>query len=284
MKISVEKLYHAYNPGTPMAFSALEDVSFALDAGNFLGILGGTGSGKTTLIKHLNGLLYPTDGKVLVNGKDTRSFGPGLALKVGVVFQRPERQLFEDSVFNDISFVLRRFSGFSDDEISDKTMSAASRMRLDMEKLGDRSPFSLSEGEKRKVAIAGILANDPEVLVLDEPAVGLDPTSVIDLVEVLQHMKVVDKKTIIVVSHDMEPFLPLLDNLLVLKEGRIAAFGSTDEVVLNLRKDSTMIDMLPEIALLVSDLRAAGCPIPQNEFRLTVLAKELAKCAGVIDT
>ncbi|MBI5249709.1 MAG: ATP-binding cassette domain-containing protein, partial [Desulfomonile tiedjei] len=254
---------------------------FSVDGGGFLGILGGTGSGKTTLIKNLNGLLYPTSGKVLIDRTDTKSFGTGLALKIGVVFQRPERQLFEDTVLNDISFVLRRFSGLSEDEILERARLAARQVGLNLEELGDRSPSSISEGDKRKVAMAGILVNDPEVLVLDEPAVGLDPRSVVDLVEVLHKMKNSKKKTIIVVSHDMGPFLPLLDYMLVLNQGKIAAFGSPDDVCRCLGRDPNMREMLPEIAVLVSDLRSAGCPIPANEFRIPVLAQELSKLAGV---
>lgn len=280
MKISVEKLHYVYNERTPLAFAALEGVNFDLNDGTFLGILGGTGSGKTTLIKNLNGLLYPTMGRVLIDGKDTKSFGPGLARKVGIVFQRPERQLFEETVYSDISFVLRRFSGLSEEEIRKKTVSAASQVRLDLEKLGDRSPSSISEGEKRKVAIAGILANDPEILVLDEPAVGLDPPSVVDLVDVLQRMRNTNKKTIIVVSHDMAPFLPLVDKILVLNQGRIAAFGSPEDVCRCVDKNSNIREMLPEIAVLVSDLRAAGCPIRGNEFRIPILAREVAKYVG----
>lgn len=282
MKIRVEKLCYVYNHGTPLAFRALEEVSFELDEGGFLGILGGTGSGKTTLIKNLNGLLYPTSGKVFIDDTDTKSFGRGLARKVGVVFQRPERQIFEDTVFNDISFVLRRFSDRSEPEISDRVYRAACQAGLDLDKLGHRSPSSLSDGEKRKVAIAGILVNDPEILVLDEPAVGLDPPSVVELVEELRTMKNSNNRTIVVVSHDMGPFLPLVDDLLVLNQGAVAAFGSPEQVCRCLRENQSMRDMLPEIAVLVCDLRSAGCHIAPNEFKIPILAKELAKLAGVV--
>lgn len=270
-----------YNRGTPLEFKALEDVSFSVAAGGFLGILGGTGSGKTTLIKNLNGLLRPTTGRVSINGRDTKSFGPGLARKVGVVFQRPERQLFEDTVFRDVSFVLRRFSGLSQREIREKARLALLQVGLDLDEMGGRSPRSLSDGEKRKVAIAGILVNEPEVLVLDEPGVGLDPPSVADLIEVLEQMKTAGERTIVVVSHDMGAFLPLLDHMVVLNHGRMAAFGAPDDACRSLREDPNMTEMLPEIAVLVHDLRSAGCSIPPNEFRIPILARELAKLAGV---
>jgi energy-coupling factor transport system ATP-binding protein len=284
MKIRVEQLHYAYNQGTPLEFKALEEVSFTVAHGGFLGILGGTGSGKTTLIKALNGLLYPTMGRVLINGTDTKSFGPGLARKVGVVFQRPERQLFEDTVFNDVSFVLRRFSGRSQKEIREKARLALLQVGLNLDELGDRSPRSLSDGEKRKVAISGILLNEPEILVLDEPMVGLDPPSVVDLIEVLEQMKTTGEKTIVVVSHDMGAFLPLLDQIVALNHGRMAAFGSPEDVCRCLREDPKMIEMLPEIAVLVYDLRSAGCSIPPNEFRIPILARELAKLAGVVSS
>lgn len=281
MKIRVEQLHYAYNQGTPLEFKALEDVSFSVAGGGFLGILGGTGSGKTTLIKNLNGLLYPTMGRVLIDGRDTKSFGPGLARKVGIVFQRPERQLFEDTVFGDVSFVLRRFSGLSQKEIRQKARLTLLQLRLNLDELGGRSPRSLSDGEKRKVAIAGILINEPEILVLDEPLVGLDPPSVVDLIEVLEQMKTTGERTIVVVSHDMGAFLPLLDQIVVLSHGRMAAFGTPDDVCRCLREDPNMAEMLPEIAVLVHDLRSAGCSIPPNEFRIPILARELAKLAGV---
>ena len=282
MQIRVEKVDYVYNPGTPLEFKALSGIDFVLETGKFLGILGGTGSGKTTLIRHLNGLLTPGCGRVLVDGKDTRKWGPHLRKKVGVVFQRPERQLFEETVFKDISFVLRRFSKLPSEVVRERVRAAAAVLGLNMDEFGTRSPLALSEGEKRRVAIAGILVNEPEVLVLDEPAVGLDPPSIADLISVLEDIKVKRQKTVIVVSHDMDPFLPLLDKLLVLDRGKMAAFGSPEDVCLSQAQNPNIREMLPDIAVLVSMLRSAGCEIPHNEFRIPVLAREFAKLAGVI--
>jgi energy-coupling factor transport system ATP-binding protein len=279
LEIRVEELEYVYNPGTPLEIKALGGVDFTVGTGKFLGILGGTGSGKTTLIRNLNGLLTPTRGRVLLDGTDSRSFGPSLRKKVGVVFQRPERQLFEDTVFKDISFVLRRFSGLSSEAIQERVRTAVAALGLDINELGDRSPLALSEGQKRKVAIAGILVNEPEALILDEPAVGLDPPSIEDLVAILEQMKESGDKTVIIVSHDMDPFLHLLDLLMVMRKGNSLAFGTPDDVCRSLAKDPAAWSLLPELALLVHDLRDAGYDLPANEFRIPILVEKLAGSA-----
>jgi energy-coupling factor transport system ATP-binding protein len=280
MHITFDRVSHTYNKDTQLELTALRDVSFELASHRSLGILGGTGSGKTTLIKLLNGLLYPTSGRVLIDGKDTRDYGSELALRVGVVFQRPERQLFEDTVFNDISFVLRRFSGLSQSEIHEITFSAGQLMGLNLDHIGERHPESLADGEKRRVAIAGILVNRPQVLVLDEPGVGLDPAAVSDLIQVLGTVKASGERSVIVVSHDMGPFLPILDTLLVLNQGKLAAMGTPEEVCEELSEDREMRSILPPIALLVHELRLAGFPIPVGEYRIPKLAEEIARLAG----
>ncbi|MGB6065548.1 MAG: ATP-binding cassette domain-containing protein [Desulfomonilaceae bacterium] len=276
MKIQVENLYYAYNPGTPLEIRAIEDISFGLSAGTFLGILGGTGSGKTTLIRNLNGLLVPTRGRVLLDGTDVRSYGTNLRRKVGVVFQRPERQLFEQTVFADISFVLRRSSSLSEMEIRNKVRSACELVGLNLDEIGERCPLTLSDGAKRKVAISGILVNAPEVLILDEPAVGLDPPSLANLIRTLEKMKSARNTTVMITSHDMEPFLPLLDLIMIMKQGRVAGFGSPSEVCEALGNDASTRDLLPELALLVHDLRSAGVPLSPDEFRIPLLVERLS--------
>lgn len=275
MNIQVENLDYVYNPGTPLEIKALEGISFGLPAGTFVGVLGGTGSGKTTLVKNLNGLLTPTRGSVLLDGVDIRSYGPGLRLKIGVVFQRPERQLFEETVFGDISFVLRRSSKLSGEEISSKVRNACELIGLNIDEIGRLSPMVLSDGAKRKVAIAGILVNQPEVLILDEPAVGLDPPSLADLTRALEEMKTSRERTVVIVSHDMEPFLQILDLMMVLNQGRIAALGSPSEVCEALENDSATRELLPELALLVHDLRKAGVPLASDDFRIPILVERL---------
>ena len=281
MEIRVEDLHYVYNQGTPLATRALEGVSFTLSSGKALGILGGTGSGKTTLIRHLNGLLFPTQGRVLIGGVETRAHGPQLARKVGVVFQRPERQLFEETVFKDISFVLRRFSRLSGEEILSRVDHACAQVGLVLRDIGDRSPHDLSDSEKRKVAIAAVLVNRPDVLVLDEPSAGLDPFAVAGLIRLLEEIKASGDKTIVVVAHDMEEFLPLVDQTLVMDRGHVAAFGTPSEVCAALRGDPETAALLPGLALVVDDLQSAGYDMNRSGYGARALADRIAVLAGL---
>jgi energy-coupling factor transport system ATP-binding protein len=281
LEIRVNNLDFVYNRGTPLETRALEGISFALEQGKYLGILGGTGSGKTTLIKTLNGLLPPTAGTVLIDGENAKTLGTQLRRRVGVVFQRPERQLFEETVSKDISFVMRRFSDLTDGEIHRRVAEACELVGLDLETTADRPPLALSDGEKRKVAIAGVLVNKPELLILDEPVVGLDPPSRNDLLRVLEAMKESGERSVVIVSHDMDEFLSILDQLMVLENGRLSAFGSPEEVCGVLENNR---ELLPGFALLLKDLRQAGLPLPTDEYRVSVLAdliEDMSASTGV---
>jgi len=280
LEIKVENLAYIYNPGTPLEIRALEEVSFVLPSGKVLGILGGTGSGKTTLIKTLNGLLQPSKGRVLLNGVEAKEFGPDLRRKVSIVFQRPERQLFESTVAQDISFALRRVSELTEKEIRDRVQEAGDLVGLDIKSLADRSPTTLSDGEKRKTAIAGVLVNKPEVLVLDEPAVGLDAPSVRELVDLVHELSKSRGASVIIVAHDVEAFLPVLDQMMVLGKGRVAALGSPAEVCEALGDDPEMRDLLPGIGILVRDLRKAGYSIAADETRIPALVNRLLELRG----
>ncbi len=242
--IRLENLEHIYHVGTPLELRALHPVNLDLPGGSFLGIAGGTGSGKTTLVKHFNGLLEPTSGRVLINGEDASTCSSGLTRRVGLVFQRPERQLFERTVYEDISFVLRRFSGLPGEEIATRVRNACELTGLDIAEIGDRAPHSLPDGLKRKAAIAGVLVNEPEVLILDEPAVGLDPPGVRGLLTFLDRVRIGGRTTVVVVSHDMEPFLPLLDLLLVLKKGRMVLLGRPETVIDRMTADPDLRGLL----------------------------------------
>lgn len=280
MEIRADHIEYVYNPGTPLELKALNDLSFTLPTGSVTGILGASGSGKTTLVRNLNGLLEPTNGSVLVDGIDTRAYGPELRRRVGLVFQRPERQLFEETVFKDISFVLRRFTKLSETEIFRRVEQASALVGLDINQIGSRSPMTLSDGERRKVAIAGILTNEPQVLILDEPAVGLDLPSVVNLVRLIQEIKQGGDRSVIIVSHDLDAFLTVLDTLIVLDQGRLAAFGSPMTVCAQLGDDPQIRPFLPEPALLLYDLHKNGFPVNRNEFRIQVLAQQLAGLLG----
>ncbi len=258
----------------------MEGISFSLQHGETLGIVGGTGSGKTTLIKNLNGLLSPTAGKVRVDGIDIRDYGPGLSKRIGVVFQRPERQLFEETVFKDISFVLRRFTDLPDDQIHERVRAACDAVALDPDEVTDRAPTALTDGQRRKVAIAAILINEPEVLILDEPVVGLDPPSMNELVRLIERLTASGERSLIIVAHDMEVFLPVLDRLMVLNQGRMAALGSIADVCDKVGDDPVVREILPPLAVLVHDLRKAGVPLDRNEFRVSVLAERLIEFRG----
>jgi energy-coupling factor transport system ATP-binding protein len=284
MEIRVHNLRFVYSKGTPLEVCALEDISFAVDPGRIVGILGGTGSGKTTLMRILGGFLTPTEGTVLIDGRNTREMGPGLKRNIGVVFQMPERQLFEETVYRDISFVMRRFSELPDSEIRTRVRAACDSLRLDIDRIGDRSPSTLSDADKRKVAIAAMLVNEPETLILDEPAVGLDPPSVTDLVQVLRRVHASGERTVIIVSHDMEFFLPIIDLVLVLDSGRAVTFGRPQEVWERLGEDPNLRDLLPGPALLVHELRRAGLAVSWDDLSAASLADRLTdlyRLAGV---
>jgi energy-coupling factor transport system ATP-binding protein len=280
MDIRVENLGFVYNKGTPLEVRALSHVSFHLKHGTCLAILGGAGSGKTTLVKHLNGLLKPTEGQVLVDNQDTRKWGSILRRKVGLVFQHPERQLFEETVLADISFVLRRVARVSEKEIEENVDQVCEYLGLDIQEIGERSPLSLSQGIRRKVAIAGVLVNDPEVLILDEPGVGLDPPSLVELRDILGRLKQYEKKSLVIVSHDVESFLPLLDEILVLEKGKVASIGTPHQVCEELGDNERLRPVLPGIALLVRDLQKAGVPIESGNYQVSQLTDQIARLVG----
>jgi energy-coupling factor transport system ATP-binding protein len=280
LEIRVENLDYVYNPGTPLELKALEQVTFTVPHSKVLGIIGGTGSGKTTLIKNLNGLLIPTKGKILLDGKENHAYGTFLRRKVGVVFQRPERQLFESTVYRDISFALTRLRGVRAEEIRERVEEACKFAGLDLKSIADLSPLSLSDARQRKAAIAGILVNRPEIFILDEPGAGLDPPSLKELVVFLQTLKLRGNTTILIVSHDLEPFLHLIDYLLVLDRGRVAAFGTPAEVCELLGDDPVMKEILPELALFVHDLHKAGCAVARDEYRIPELLHQLTNLSS----
>ena len=268
--IQVEGLTHIYHPGTSLERTALREISLEVFPGECLGIVGGTGSGKTTLVQHFNGLLKPSAGKVRVLGKDLSQPGilwPELRRRVGLVFQYPEHQLFEETVFEDIAFVLRRQKSVSPEEIERRVKSAFLLVGLDAEKFGQRSPFELSGGEMRRVALAGVLVQDPVILILDEPTVGLDGAG---KREILREMETLhgSGKTVIIVSHAVEEIAPLVDRLIVMEEGKVLFFGSPGEVFSSLLTKERMTFLVPPVFRLFHELRARGWDLPRRVVRV----------------
>lgn len=278
MPIQLNHVTHTYMPDSPFQANALIDVTFELQSGEFLGVIGHTGSGKSTLAQHMNGLLVPNSGTVLVDGVDisakTRE-SHDARRTVGLVFQYPEYQLFEETVKKDIAFGPKNL-GLDENEIEQRVCSAAKSVGLAPEVL-DRSPFDLSGGQKRRVAIAGVLAMEPDYIVLDEPAAGLDPQGRRDMEKLLQSLHVEQKRTLVMISHSMDDVARLCDRLLVMEHGRIALIGTPVEVF---RQSETLSRIgldLPEGEKLAGKLRKAGFQIPEGTFDPVSLAKAVAK-------
>ena len=232
MRIDVQNLTHIYNEGQTDEVTALYDVSFTVGEGSITGIIGHTGSGKSTLIQHMNGLLKPSSGKIFADGTDITSKDvsmPEIRRKIGLVFQYPEYQLFEETVAKDIAFGPKNL-GMSDAEIEKRVHTAMSLTDLDYEKFAVKSPFELSGGQKRRVAIAGVLAMEPEVLILDEPAAGLDPASHRSMMELVRRLNTEHNTTIVLVSHNMDDVAEYCTDVIVMDDGKIFLSGTPREV------------------------------------------------------
>lgn len=281
--IRVEHLSYVYNPGMPDETKALDDVSFAIEEGDFVGVIGSTGSGKSTLIGHFNGLNRPTSGKVIVDGRDMWAEGEDLRsfrFLVGLVFQYPEYQLFEETCAKDIAFGPKNM-GLDEAEVARRVREAAEFTGLD-EALLNRSPFELSGGQKRRVAIAGVLAMRPEVLILDEPTAGLDPKGRDEILDLLKSLHDGKKLTIIIVSHSMEDMARYVGRIVVMNYGEKVFDGTPKEVFRHYRELEAMGLAAPQITYVVQELRARGVDIADDittieEARdaiLALLAKE----------
>lgn len=265
MAIKVENLNYIYGQGTAFEQYALRDVNFEIPDGQFVGIIGHTGSGKSTLIQHLNGLIKPTSGHIYYNGEDIYQEGYSLKLlrsKVGLVFQYPEHQLFEVDVFSDVCYGPKNL-GLSQEEIEERAREALTLVKLD-ESLWKQSPFELSGGQKRRVAIAGVMAMKPEVLILDEPTAGLDPKGRDEILD--QILELHDKKgmTIILVSHSMEDIARYADRLMVMNQGEKVYDGAPKEVFEHYRELEAIGLAAPQITYIVHELKDHGVPIDED--------------------
>ena len=259
---------HTYSAGSAFQATAVHDVSLTIEDGEFVCIVGHTGSGKSTLVQHLNGLLKPTSGQVLVDGEDMNGEGVDrrrIRQKVGLVFQYPEYQLFEETIAKDIAFGPKN-QGLSEEEIDQRVRRAMAHVHLDYDKYAERSPFDLSGGQMRRVAIAGVLAMEPKVLILDEPAAGLDPRGRERILGMLQELHREGGVTIVMVSHSMDDCARLATRMIVMSKGELVLTDTPRNVF---RQADLMRSIglgVPEAAELCSRLRAAGLQLPDDLF------------------
>ena len=274
--LQIKHLTHTYGVGTPFQRSAVEDMSFEVREGEFLGIMGHTGSGKSTLIQHLNGLLKPTSGQVLLAGKDIWAEPKKIRevrFRVGLVFQYPEYQLFEETVYKDIAFGPANM-GRTGAELDRCVREAARLVGIRDEQL-DKSPFELSGGQKRRVALAGVLAMEPDVLVLDEPTAGLDPAGRENLMANIRAYHRNKQKTIVLVSHSMDEIAQNADRILVLKGAHILMSGTPAEVFARGEELLSAGLDVPEVTRIAMALRDRGLPIDPAVYTVEALERQL---------
>ncbi|MBQ2978188.1 MAG: energy-coupling factor transporter ATPase [Clostridia bacterium] len=268
MQITLENVSHTYQPGSPFQSTAIRDVNLTIEQGEFLALIGHTGSGKSTLAQHINGLLKPTAGRVLIDGKDIhdKSFDKKeVRRRVGLVFQYPEHQLFEESVEKDIAFGPKNL-GLSAEEIKIRVQEALEKVNLTQDGIKEKSPFELSGGQMRRVAIAGVLAMRPEILVLDEPAAGLDPKSREDMLQLIANLHR-NGTTVVMVSHAMDDVARFATRAVVMEKGTVAMTGTPEEIFRHGPQLERMGLGVPAVCKLGMLLREKGLAFPENIFR-----------------
>lgn len=280
MSIIIENLTHIYNEGMPFASKALDNINLTIEDGDFVGLIGHTGSGKSTLIQHLNGILKPSTGRILINEVDITDKNLNLTdirKKVGVVFQYPEYQLFEETVEKDIAFGPSNL-GLEEEEIIKRVKTSMEAVGLDYDEFKDKSPFELSGGQKRRVAIAGVIAMNPEVLILDEPTAGLDPKGRDEIFELIKMLHDEKNMTIILSSHSMDDMAKLVKNIIVMNAGKVEFMGSTREVFENHSNRLKEIGLdIPQVLELCNKLREKGFDIKTDILTIEEAKKEIIK-------
>ena len=278
--LQVQNLNYFYSMGTPFQHQALENVSFSVSRGEFIGIIGHTGSGKSTLMQQLNGLLKPTSGTVLLDGQDIwsdKNLTRQARFRIGLVFQYPEYQLFEETVYKDISFGPRNM-GLSPEEIDRRVREAAAVVGLSEAQL-QVSPYDLSGGQKRRVAIAGVIAMEPEVLILDEPTAGLDPAGREGILKNIEDYRKTHNAAILMVSHSMDDVARLTDRLLVMNGSRLAMDDTPAAVFARAEELTAMGLNIPQVTRVFLDLQRMGLPVP-SVYTLDQAVDALKKCRG----
>ncbi|MBC8588157.1 energy-coupling factor transporter ATPase [Paratissierella segnis] len=274
MLVKINNLSYIYNPNTPFEKKALDNINLQIDEGDFIGLIGHTGSGKSTLVQHLNGIMKSTSGSIIVDGINIYDKDANLReirQKVGLVFQYPEHQLFEETVYKDIAFGPKNL-GLKDEELKQRVKSSMELVGLDYDTLKDRSPFELSGGQKRRVAIAGVIAMKPKLLILDEPTAGLDPSGRDEILDEIRKLYLKEGITIILVSHSMEDVAKLSNRILVMHEGKIIINDETREVF---KKASELEEIglgIPQITSFMREFKSKG-----NDVRDDILTVEEAK-------
>ena len=279
--LAVNDLTHIYSIGTPFEHAAIEHVSFTVEPGEFIGLIGHTGSGKSTLIQHLNGLLKPTSGEILFHGKNIWESTATIRqtrFQIGLVFQYPEYQLFEETVYKDIAFGPKNM-GLDQDEIHRRVLRASGFVGLP-EALLEKSPFELSGGQKRRVAIAGVIAMEPEVLILDEPTAGLDPVGQKQILENIRAYQQAQNAAILMVTHSMEDVAVIADRLLVMNDGAIAMQGTPPEVFAHAEELAAMGLDVPQVNRVILALRHMGLDLDAGIFTVDQAVQALTARKG----
>ena len=283
MSICVENVSYIYGKGTPFEKAALSNVSLTIEKGEFIGIIGHTGSGKSTLIQHLNGLLHPTVGRVTVDGVDLAGKSKEALAKrhsVGMVFQYPEHQLFEETVAKDIAFGPHN-QGYDEEEIKKRVKSAMKFAGIDYEMFAERSPFRLSGGQQRRVAIAGVIAVHPDFLILDEPSAGLDPVGRREIFSRIRSWYEKGVFSVILVSHNMDDIARLATRLLVMHEGRIILDGNPMDIFLHHRKELQDCGVdAPPLTQTLLYLKEKGIPVPEDAKTAKEAAEKMVTMLG----
>ena len=270
MSIVIEHLNYVYMQGGPYETRALDDVSLTIHDGEFIGLIGHTGSGKSTLVQHLNGLILPTSGKITVDGMDLAEKGTdrrAIRRRVGLVFQYPENQLFEETVAKDIAFGPKNL-GLGEEKIDRRVRTAMRRVALDYDKLAQRSVFERSGGQMRRVAIAGVLAMEPQTLVLDEPCAGLDPRGREEILGLISDLHRESGATIVMVSHSMDDVAALAERVIVMNHGKVAMDGTPREIFSRGEELRAIGLDVPQAVELAQKLREKGFDVPEGIYKI----------------
>lgn len=279
MSVKVENLTHIYNEGLPHESVAVQDVSFSIEDGQIVGIIGHTGSGKSTLVQHLNGLIKPKTGSIYIDGEnicDGKTVMREIRKKVGLVFQYPEYQLFEETVFKDVAFGPKNI-GLADEELEDRVREAIELVGLDYEQIKDKSPFDLSGGQKRRVAIAGVIAMKPKVLILDEPTAGLDPKAHRDVLDMIIRVHEHENNITIMVSHNMEDIASMCDKVIVMDRAHAVMEGTPEEVFARRAELKQMGLAAPPVTELIDMLNDRGFKLDGNILTRDKAVEEIYK-------